>query len=1015
MASGGGGGAGVCNKRYRRSADDDGETSGRNKRCGFGPSSGANDDGESGDGTGAYMDGAKTADDDGAGEEYMYGYDDIEAEQSEGDAASACDREQRYVVLTEADVHARQEADTAKVAEVLSIPTGFAAVLLRHFKWRVGRVQEEWFTDDRRVRGAVGLPAPEEDGDEQVLVPDARSPRPQVCGICFDPYPAGQTRSAGCSHYYCDGCWSGYVAAAVGDGARCLSLRCPDPSCSAPVVRELVDAVAAGAADRARYTRFWLRSYVEESGGRIKWCGGAGCTRSVEYLGDAAAATDVFCCGCRHGFCWGCGEEAHRPVSCGTVRAWLAKNASDSETANWVVANTKRCPKCRRPIEKNHGCNHMTCSAPCRHQFCWLCFDPWDNHRGCTRYDYRQRQQVEAAAADEEEARRRQAKASLDRYLYHYERWAGNGKSLQKALADADELERSELERMARMVDVPAMELGFVTEAYRQIADGRRVLRWAHAYAYFLFLDPERDAAKRDLFDDLQSQANRWLECLHSCAELERKELFGGGANSDGESATVAVEAFRAYKEKVANLTGVTRKFMGNLVKAFKTNLPEVVVTPAFDFDHIVNGPTMGRQTAGVGGIISTPTVTLEPAAMLPMNSTFFGEATTSMGLPNMGAITPFQFHMSNMISSGLTSTPPVTFSMSGPGQPIGTQEMVQSTPLGSFGSNTSTAWDNSDIAESSSQPNSMGMNRQAGINTLSSAMNVPIGMHHNAQQPPPKYVKIWEGTLSGQRQGQPVFICKLDSWSGTVSKTVAADWPETMQIVRLIAQEHMNKKQYVGKTDFLIFRTLNQHGFLGQLQEKKLCAVIQLPSQTLLLSMSDKAGRMIGMLFPKNMVMFKPEVLTQPSPVQQEKLQQQQELLHHQQQQLQHQQQQQNLQRLQQQILQQQQMQQMQHQQRILHQQQLQHQEPLLLFTPKEQQQLLQQMQQQPQYQQQLRQQMQHQQQLRQQIQHQKNQQQHMQQMQPQQQPLPQMVGTELGSDDDAREDWVTGAGQHA
>ncbi|CAD6255817.1 unnamed protein product [Miscanthus lutarioriparius] len=1020
MASGGGGGVVVCNKRYRRSDGDEGETSGRNKRCGVGPSSGANADGESG----AYMDdGAKTADDDdAAGEDYMYGYydfydDDEEAdEQSEGDAAaSARDTEQRYVVLTESDLRARQEADTAKVAEVLSIPAGFAAVLLRHFKWRVGRVQEEWFTDERRVRGAVGLPAPEDGGGgEMILVPCARSPRALVCGICFDPYPAWRTRSAGCGHYYCDGCWGGYVAAAVADGARCMSLRCPDPSCSAPVVRELVDAVPAGAKDRARYARFWLRSYVEESGGRIKWCGGAGCTRSVEFLGDAAgyaAATDVFCdSGCRHGFCWGCGEEAHRPVSCGTVRAWLAKNASDSETAKWVVAHTKRCPKCARPIEKNHGCNHMTCGAPCRHQFCWLCFDPWDNHRGCTRYDSRrQRQEVEAAAAaaadEEKEARRRHAKASLDRYLYHYERWAGNGKSLQKALADADELERSELERMARMVDVPAMELGFVTEAYRQIADGRRVLR---------------------------------------CAELERKELFGGGADGgDGESTTVAVEAFRAYKEKVANLTGVTRKFMGNLVKAFKTNLPEVVVTPAFDFDHIVNGPTMGSQTAGVGGTISSVTRILNwyteahtangsvqehspirnpvqhpvrpgghggllsnPSQFPPMNSSFLGEATTSMGPPNIGPITPLQVHMSNIVSSGTTSTPSVTFSMSGSGQPIGTElMMVQSTALGSFGSNTSTAWDNSDIAESSSQPNSMGMNRQSGINPLSSAMNVPFGLHQNAQQPPPKYVKIWEGTLSGQRQGQPVFICKLESWSGTVSKTVAADWPETMQIVRLIAQEHMNNK-FVSQLILILFN----------------CAVIQLPSQTLLLSMSDKAGRMIGMLFPENMVMFKPEVLTQPSPMQQEKLQQQQELLHHQQQQLHLQQQQQNLQHLRQQILQQQQMQQMQHQQQYMRQQklrqeQLQHQEPLLLFTPgRTMATVLQQIQQQqPRYQQQLQQQMQHQQQPRQQIQHRKNQQQHMQQMQPKEQPLPQMVGTELGSDDDAREDWVTGAGQHA
>lgn len=128
----------------------------------------------------------------------------------------------------------------------------------------------------------------------------------------------------------------------------------------------------------------------------------------------------------------------------------------------------------------------------------------------------------------------------------------------------------------------------------------------------------------------------------------------------------------------------------------------------------------------------------------LPMNSSFFGEATTSMGPPNIGAITPLQFHMSNMISSGTTSTPSVTFSMSGPGQPTGTQEMVQSTALG-FGSNTSTPWDNSDMAASSSQHNSISMDQQAGINPLSSAMNVPIGLDPNAQQQPPKYVKIWE------------------------------------------------------------------------------------------------------------------------------------------------------------------------------------------------------------------------------------------------------------------------------
>ncbi|XP_062182571.1 probable E3 ubiquitin-protein ligase ARI5 [Phragmites australis] len=526
--------------------DNDGGESGRNKRFRVAADS-MGHNGESGDGT---------------SEDHMYDdWDDEEDEETKDDSCSAREKEQRYIVLTEDVVRARQEADTAKVAEVLSIPSGFAAVLLRHLKWRAGRVQEEWFSGDRRVRDAVGLPA---GGDP---VPTALNSRRLICAICFNGYSAGRMRSAGCYHYYCDDCWRGYIRVAVDDGPRCLSLRCPDPCCSAAVVQELVSEVAEDA-DKARYARFALRSYVEESGGRIKWCPGPGCSRAVEFLGCAGDAKDVFC-ECKHGFCWSCGEEAHRPVSCGTARAWLLKNSSDSETANWVVANTKHCPKCQQPIEKNHGCNHMRCR--CGHRFCWICLDPAGdgNHYSCEGY----RPQLDKADAGgkvetKEEERKRQAKASLDRYLYHYERWAANHASLQKALADMDQLEHSGFEEMAAALDIRAKDLHFLTEAYHQITDGRRVLRWAHAYGYYL--DPERDAAKRALFDDLKNQANRLLERLHCCAELERKELFC----ADGE-ASIARELLKYYKDKVVNLTAVARIFLDNLVKAFETDLPE--------------------------------------------------------------------------------------------------------------------------------------------------------------------------------------------------------------------------------------------------------------------------------------------------------------------------------------------------------------------------------------------------------------------------------------------------------
>ncbi|CAH9104652.1 unnamed protein product [Cuscuta epithymum] len=176
--------------------------------------------------------------------------------------------------------------------------------------------------------------------------------------------------------------------------------------------------------------------------------------------------------------------------------------------------------------------------------------------------------------------------------------------------------------------------------------------------------------------------------------------------------------------------------------------------------------------------------------------------------------------------------------------------------------------------------------------------------MHSSSQMQSSQsnFVKVWEGNLSGQRQGQPVFITRLEGYrSASASETLAANWPETMQIVQLYSQDHMSNKQYVGKADFVVFRAMNQHGFLGQLQEKKLCAVIQLPSQTLLLSVSDKACRLIGKLFPEDMVVFKPQI---PNPPQQQQMQQQHPQIQQLQQQMQQQQQHPQIQQLQQQTL---------------------------------------------------------------------------------------------------------------
>jgi ariadne-1 len=480
-----------------------------------------------------------------------YGCSNDEVDSDEDRADKSTDDED-YVLEVEDDVRRRQDAAIAKITERLSVPPGLAAALLRRCLWDPEQLENEWFSDDgqRRVCDAAGVSA----GG----VPTALNDRDLVCGICFVRYGPGEMRSAGCgAHFYCHECWCGYVRGAVRDGPRCLSLRCPDPRCSAAVLRELVDAVA-GEEDRERYAMFAVRSFVEEGRSKlVRWCPGRGCTVAIRS-NIGLNLYEVSCAWCEHEFCFRCGEEAHRPVSCETAREWVAKHGAEGETADWVLANAKHCPKCRRAIEKDQGCMHMMCTEPCNHEFCWLCLGPWESHGrdyfSCNRYN---REKAEGRHT-ETEAREEQAKASLERYLHYYERWTAYGDKKARAAA-------ADLDAFAQAVGVPATEVGFLREAYRQVAECRRVMRWTYAYVYYL--DPERDAAKLEFIEYLQGEAESALEKLHDCAERERQDIV----------VSLDRDKYKDYREKLVRLSRVTRTLFSNFVKAFEAGLAEVV------------------------------------------------------------------------------------------------------------------------------------------------------------------------------------------------------------------------------------------------------------------------------------------------------------------------------------------------------------------------------------------------------------------------------------------------------
>lgn len=76
----------------------------------------------------------------------------------------------------------------------------------------------------------------------------------------------------------------------------------------------------------------------------------------------------IFCIENKHYFCIKCLNEAHLNQNC-MIKAELEFNKAVEK-----MQNVKRCPKCGFYIQKNDGCNHMTCvNLECKHEFCWIC------------------------------------------------------------------------------------------------------------------------------------------------------------------------------------------------------------------------------------------------------------------------------------------------------------------------------------------------------------------------------------------------------------------------------------------------------------------------------------------------------------------------------------------------------------------------------------------------------------------------------------------------------------------
>eukprot|EP00002_Diphylleia_rotans_P027499 TRINITY_DN5514_c0_g1_i2.p1 TRINITY_DN5514_c0_g1~~TRINITY_DN5514_c0_g1_i2.p1 ORF type:complete len:455 (-),score=69.08 TRINITY_DN5514_c0_g1_i2:562-1926(-) len=370
----------------------------------------------------------------------------------------------KYESLTKEQLMILLEAEFARLSEVLDKDLWSISVLLRHYRWKVDTILADYIDDPERVCRKAGLSL-----SDDFAVHALENHR---CGICLDVVP----RAVGmkCEHYFCQECWRDYFSFKIhSEGVSCTRIYCAQPGCSLLISDNFVKQIVPTPTYQ-KLREFFFQSLVDDNP-TIRWCIRPGCDKIIRK-----AETSFFSmarCDCGQRMCFKCGEDGHTPIDCAVMKAWMVKCKDDSETHSWLLVNTKPCPQCLCPIDKNGGCNHMTCEK-CKYEFCWVCTENWKVHGTqyyqCNRYDPKSQ---DAASKDA-------SKRSLEKYLHYYVRFMNHANSLKLEQKTTAAIE-AKIAALIRDGQSSWIDLDYLSIASKQLTDVRQIF----FFIFFLFIN----------------------------------------------------------------------------------------------------------------------------------------------------------------------------------------------------------------------------------------------------------------------------------------------------------------------------------------------------------------------------------------------------------------------------------------------------------------------------------------------------------------------------------------------
>lgn len=468
-------------------------------------------------------------------------------------------------------------------------------IMLQYKNWQSDDVINDYYDNWPKLRDACGLPS-----DEYKAAASLRTKKDFSCDICVETYPETQVYSLACGHEYCVTCYGHYVDI---EAVNAKLIRCMHFGCHLAIPHKDIDLITdydhvSGIKIEKKLNSNQLlisaaKSYIDSHSKQFKWCPAVDCHNLVEFDRneyedyeedemsqeiDELNMNDIIqekrhrrdfnlfhilnvVCLDNHEFCYTCQRENHLPCPCSIVDLWIQKCKDDSETANWIQANTQACPKCDSLIEKSGGCNHMTCKK-CLYQFCWICLGEWKLHGRqffqCNRFD--------PETIDTVKKTQQSKRLSLQRYLHFYSRFAVHESSMrgdQKVIDKVDHKMKMYMEERQKLnngEDLSWTDVQFLHDAIKALTNGRKSLKWTYCFAFYL--DKSNFS---DIFESMQDYLNKTVEDLSKIFE----EMNAKKNNTSSKTYNLITH----YRTEIISLSSLVTKRQKLLIEFAQSGL----------------------------------------------------------------------------------------------------------------------------------------------------------------------------------------------------------------------------------------------------------------------------------------------------------------------------------------------------------------------------------------------------------------------------------------------------------